>query len=256
MRIRLYPYGPSNSARDLVRAIPKALRIRERGAYRPRRDDVIVNWGNPRIPGWWTLSARNNILNQPEAVRRAINKITALQFFTDNRVPCPDWTRDQARAAQWLDAGHKVLARTTVSGKGGVGIRVLREPRDMVHAPLYVKYKKKEAEYRIHVFNGEVIDRQQKRRRNDAEQDDNQKLIRSHKNGWIFARENVTARQEVDSAAISAVNCLGLTFGAVDIGWHSRHGICVYEVNTAPGIEGTSINNYAAAITRITRSFM
>jgi glutathione synthase/RimK-type ligase-like ATP-grasp enzyme len=38
-----------------------------------------------------------------------------------------------------------------------------------------------------------------------------------------------------------------LDFGGVDIGWNQRHGAAVFEVNTAPGIEETSLQAYVEA---------
>ena len=35
--------------------------------------------------------------------------------------------------------------------------------------PLYVKYKKKKAEYRVHVFDGKIMDVQQKKKRRGVE---------------------------------------------------------------------------------------
>jgi glutathione synthase/RimK-type ligase-like ATP-grasp enzyme len=46
-----------------------------------------------------------------------------------------------------------------------------------------------------------------------------------------------------------AVAALGLDFGAVDIGWNrSTRRATVYEVNTAPYVEGTTAKMYAEAI--------
>lgn len=50
------------------------------------------------------------------------------------------------------------------------------------------------------------------------------------------------------NAAIQAVRALGLNFGAVDIGWNERDGPCVFEINTAPGIEESSLEAYTIAL--------
>ncbi|MNY63636.1 hypothetical protein D3C86_2006230 [compost metagenome] len=45
-----------------------------------------------------------------------------------------------------------------------------------------------------------------------------------------------------------AVNAIGLTFGAVDVIWNEyRHQAYVLEVNTAPGLTGTTLEKYAEA---------
>ena len=50
-------------------------------------------------------------------------------------------------------------------------------------------------------------------------------------------------------------NLLGLDFGAVDIGHRLiDNKLFVFEINTAPGITGTTLDNYAKAIYNYYRS--
>ena len=67
----------------------------------------------------------------------------------------------------------------------------------------------------------------------------------------MFCREDVHAPQVVLNAAVDAILCLGLDFGAVDIGFHNTIGPCIYEVNTAPGLEGQTLINYVEAFKRL-----
>ncbi len=51
------------------------------------------------------------------------------------------------------------------------------------------------------------------------------------------------------------MDCLvrsGLDFGAVDLGHHPEYGTFIYEINTAPGLQGETVNDYADYF----RSFM
>ena len=73
--------------------------------------------------------------------------------------------------------------------------------------------------------------------------------IRNHTNGWIYARSDVAIPDMLCPIAIQAVNLLGLDFGAVDIGHRIiDNKFFVFEVNTAPGLEGTTLDKYAKAI--------
>lgn len=246
MRIVLYPYlFGSHSARDLSRSL-NCIRVREVGNYFPRPRDIIVNWGNPRIPGWWNGNARTNVLNQPEAVRRAINKIATFRALRDAGVPIPDFAVTRADAQRFFRTDRsRVLCRSVLDGHSGRGIHIANTPAELTNVPLYVKYVPKEAEYRIHVLNEEIIDIEQKRRRNGVEQDDTERLIRSHRHGWVYTRNGINRPPDAcRQAALDAVRALGLQFGAVDIGVHSKYGTKVYEVNTAPGIEGTTLEIY------------
>ena len=136
--------------------------------------------------------------------------------------------------------------RSVASGDGRCSPR-----RRIVDAPLYTKYIKKADEYRIHVFDGRVIDVQQKRKRRSIPNEEIDYQIRNTAGGWVYCRDNVDCPTSCNDLAIRAVAALGLDFGAVDIGYN-RHdkSPCVYEVNTAPGLEGTTLTKYREAIER------
>jgi Fe-S cluster assembly iron-binding protein IscA len=95
------------------------------------------------------------------------------------------------------------------------------------------------------VFKGSVIDFVQKKLKSGFTP---KPYIRSHDNGWVFCREGVELPSKVKEAAIEAVAALNLDFGAVDLAISKKGSVCVFEVNTAPGIEGTTVTNYAKAI--------
>jgi D-alanine-D-alanine ligase-like ATP-grasp enzyme len=65
----------------------------------------------------------------------------------------------------------------------------------------------------------------------------------------VFCRENFSPVDIVDNAALGAVSALGLDFGAVDVKCN-RQGTraAVLEVNTAPGLQGTTLRKYAEAL--------
>ena len=86
-----------------------------------------------------------------------------------------------------------------------------------------------------------------KRRETDNEVD---YQIRNSANGWVYCRDDIiTPHPDIGRAAIRAVNVLGLDFGAVDVGWNEHNQEpSVYEVNTAPGLEGTTLDKYFEAI--------
>lgn len=137
-----------------------------------------------------------------------------------------------------VDSSGIILARTSITGSSGSGIIVVRPTAPIPDAPLYVEYIPKLVEYRVHVVNGKVIFVQQKKRDSEAEQDKDQKLIRSYNNGWVFCPlELDEVSEEVKDAAVHAVNGLGLHFGACDIVIHRDTAKpYILECNTAPGI--------------------
>lgn len=216
---------------------------------------LLINWGCSRLP--LTVAPGQTVLNQPAAIQLASCKLSTLRAFKQAEVPHPQFW-DQGNK-QEIDRSSIIIARLTTRGSGGEGIVVIR-PDDTVvpEAPLYTRYIRKLSEYRIHVVRGEVLLIQQKRRDSEAEQDQNQKLIRNYDNGWVFASVNVEftsdeQKTNCEQAAITAVRSLGLDFGAVDIVVSRRDGLpYVLEVNTAPGIQSpTLLELYATAFKRI-----
>lgn len=242
MRIRIQPYKMgSASARALRDALgTKLIRI-SNTRFRPRPDDLIVNWGSGK-----PLFHNRNYLNNPLAVLRASNKLQALQVLSEAGVVVPEFTVLQCEAQRWVDDDFAVVARTLLRSSKGQGIVMCRKGDQVPRAPLYTKYVPKYDEYRVHVMDGEVFDVQQKRRRRGVETNSQ---IRNERNGWVFCRQGVECPEVVADAGRRAVVALGLDFGGCDIGFTRRGSIATtYEVNTAPGIEASSLAAYVHAI--------
>jgi len=182
-------------------------------------------------------------------VRRGSNKLDAFRIMQGDGVSIPEFTTRWGEADDWMQQdGHTIVVRNVLQGHSGEGITIVQpNTDDLPEAPLYVKYIKKMDEYRIHVFRGQIIDIQQKRKRRDADDVDYQ--VRSHNNGWVFCRSDVQPAKPVLDNSVAAIGALGLDFGAVDVIWNNRQGQAyVLEVNTAPGLEGSTVESYANAI--------
>jgi glutathione synthase/RimK-type ligase-like ATP-grasp enzyme len=137
-----------------------------------------------------------------------------------------------------------------LTGHSGSGIVIARDPLEIVDAPLYTKAAKHKDEYRVHVFKGEVIDVQKKKRKLNWE-GPTDSGIRNLANGWVYARSDVSVPTKVIDAAVDAVNTLGLDFGAVDIGYNQHLDKAIlFEINTAPGLFGTTLEKYKEVFTK------
>lgn len=251
--VKVLPYkAGSHSARDLANALGCSRISLTNSRIHNLRPKKIINWGNSgrNLPPEG-LGAQHTILNPLVNVKVAGNKLTALQTLSEAGVRVPDFTTDAMVARYWLlDDGQDVVVRHTLTGSGGDGIELLnRENDDLIpEAPLYTKYVKKQDEYRIHVMNGVVIDMQRKARNTEVADEDVNWQIRNHGNGFIFMRENVNPDQDVINQAVAAIYALGLDFGAVDVVWNAHQSQAyVLEVNTACGLEGTTLERYTAA---------
>ncbi len=240
MRIKIRPYKmASESAKAIAQALP-AKRLRQHTRYIPSANTLVLNWG-----GSAQVNTRGKVINQPTAVAKASNKLTAFQVFKNAGVVTPEFTSDKNVAQTWLVAGHKVVERHKLNGTNGEGIVIIQPGEQLNYAPLYVKYQKKDKEYRVHVFNGKVIDVTEKRKRAGVE--GRNQFVRNLQNGWVYCRANVFASDVVKNEAIKAVASLGLDFGAVDV--IEKHGKAyILEVNCAPGLVGATLDKYVEAI--------
>lgn len=237
MLIKPYKLG-SAGAKNLARGLG-CLRT---GRNISRRD--VLNWGdsNPELV---------HTINSGRAVGSAASKAESLRTMKRHGVPTIEFTHDMQEAQSWVDAGDLVYCRTIDRGHSGNGIVLVSKEKgnNLVKSSVYTKYGKNKHEYRVHVFDGVPINVQKKRRR--AETGEDAKYVRNLANGWVFCMENVVAPDAVNQAAIAAVQSLGLVFGAVDVGYRERDNTpLVFEVNTAPGIEGTTVTKYVEAVNK------
>lgn len=215
-------------------------------AKTPVGRELVMNWGStkeyPRAVCSW--------LNHPLKVKIAANKLLALTKMKEMGVSIPDFTTDVNVAKEWIQEEYIVLARFKLNGHSGQGIKVCKTLEELPgNAPLYVRYYRKKSEFRVHVFQGRVIDYVEKKAREGSTTMSNfNKYIRSYDNGWVFCRDNIEDIAKVKDEAIKAVASLGLDFGAVDVIWTKKDKAIILEVNTAPAIEGTTVERYANAV--------
>jgi len=181
------------------------------------------------------------------------NKLAQMERFQQNGVVTPDFTRDIDTARAWITDGSAVMCRTLLRGSEGRGIVTAENVDQLVPAPLYTKYFKKKKEFRVHVFNGTIIDIQEKRKRAGVEIENHR--VRNLANGYVFCRDEVVEPDGLRELAIQATNALGYTIGAVDIAWNEHYDrLVVFEVNSNPGLQGTTLDNYSNAIIEWYRS--
>jgi hypothetical protein len=179
---------------------------------------------------------------------RTLNKIEQLTRFKANNVSCPNFVTS-VRDLDQLGTEH-IFARTLTNSTGGRGIVEFDRANggNIPNAPLYTAYIPKKAEYRAHVFAGTVIDVQQKKKRRGFSEDRNTR-IRNLANGYVYTRDGVVPPDGMGDLAIAAVRAVGYMYGAVDIVYNERQNQCyVLEVNSRPGLMGTTLDRYVSAL--------
>jgi glutathione synthase/RimK-type ligase-like ATP-grasp enzyme len=241
--MKLYTYNQgSKSAKGLADALG-IKRIKHGG--RKMKVDVLLNWGASNVTRQIVC---DKVLNHPDAIRKASNKLETFKALSQG-VCMPEWTESLRDAVRWLAEGSTVVCRHKLTGHSGEGIEIvegkLPDEAAMPDCPLYVKYIPKQEEYRLHVFEGKVFFVQRKARKKEVEDNAVNWKIRNHQNGFIYAHQNVEVPKQAHQEAINAVAGLGLCFGAVDIIWNKKQDkYYTLEVNTACGLEGTTLEKY------------
>ncbi len=254
----ILPYkAGSKAAKALSLALGcKRLKL-QNSTFQHTARKCVVNWGNNdvnllrQLVGPNYLGLNCGITAGGEAVVKvATDKLKFFKRMNSADIEAiPMWTTHKEVAMQWCRDGHVAVCREMLNASGGRGITVASTPEEVTQAPLYTQYIKKQAEYRVHVFNGEVIDVQKKMRKANVPDAEVNWKIRNHDNGFIFGRDGIDIPDDLCDLAKRCVDVLSLDFGAVDLIWNQHENKSyLLEVNTAPGLEGTTLEKYSQAV--------
>lgn len=248
MKAYVYSHNPhSEGSKELARALGvKRVKHGPGSKFKGGRGKAIINWGAGTLPD--QVAACEKIYNMPMAIRNASNKLKSFELFQEAGVTIPQFFTSKEEASEYLEQnrGSSIVARTVLAGHSGVGIVIANTVQEIPQAPLYTVYVKKQEEYRYHVFAGQVVDIQRKARKRDVPDDAVNWQVRNLDGGFIFAREGVVESAQAAEDSIKAVAALGLDFGAVDLVYNQREDkYYVLEVNSAPGLAGSTLDGYA-----------
>lgn len=234
----LWPYKiGSESAKSLADSLG-VLRIS--GSKKIKRNRLVVNWGNSQsLPEL----EDSTIVNHPNNVASAVNKMEMFRLLSDAGVATVAYSESRRHVENnWRTEDSIIYARQLVDSYGGKGIIIIKAEDAMVDAPFYTLGFMSAHEYRVHVAGGKIIDYTKKKRRAGIETNE---YIRNSNGGWVFCRDGVTLPYQVADLALRATEALGLDFCAVDILYKKKDNMAkVLEVNTAPGLEGTTLARY------------
>ena len=262
MAIYMWPYKKgSKGCRALATALGARILRLTNSRFRPNRRHTVINWGNSgEAP--FNIANLGRLINHPYDVRCASNK---LMFFDTMRTSAlthllPDHAFDRRGALVLLSNMEKpkIYCRHKLTGHSGDGIRVCTDPEDVKNAELYTANLGWRKEFRVHVAFGNVIDLQKKCRLGSEQLEARNIVVdmdvRNLKGGWIYARERIEETAEtlvrMGDAAKETVRACRLDFGAVDICVLKDGTVKVLEVNTACGLEGSTVQAYDSAFMR------
>lgn len=259
MSLFFWPYKQgSNGCRELSQAI-NARRLRlQNSNFRPSPRHTVINWGNScQTP--FDSSRLRRLVNKPHIINITSDKLLFFKYMRDAALGemLPDFmsTAHDARVLLSNTEGKKIYCRTKLRGHSGDGIVIATRPEEVVPAQLYTLGLGWRQEWRVHVAFGRVIDYQKKckmspeklRERGLTEANTD---VRNIHGGWVYAREGRELPSNAADISLVLMNTLGLDFGAVDVCILKNGDVRVLEINSACGLEGSTIDSYARAFRR------
>lgn len=234
-------WGPKSSGWPLGNRLEVEIVTPESAS--PSRGSLVLNWGVSAVPRWV-----NNViwLNHPSLVAISSDKKRMTAEFNRNKLP-----HLESITLEEVDPEALVVARTILNSHSGIGI-VITKAKDAPYAPLYTLLEDFDTEYRYFVVAGCVVSVAQKKRMgreklNSVGLDRAHPYIKSHRNGWVFAKQGVMRENYLSELAVRASEGYFLT--AVDMGKRSDGEVKVIEINTAPGI--TSLSTLEEVVDKI-----
>lgn len=233
-----YIYSPKSAFRRVAKELstPTMYPFHNKLIMRHRnvRLTHVVNVGCSSIG---TAPTPDLIINKD--IRLAISKVKTYKRLEECGIRCPRLLTK----AQALQFNTPLLGRKD-GLSGGRGIMVYTNGTEIVQEhDFYVPVIPCRREFRIHVFNKEIVAIQKKRIANAIS------IIHNHDNGVLFQNIplddfNIGARKtsEIKEMALAATQAVGLDFAAIDVlQEQGTNELFILEANSAPGISSQPI---------------
>lgn len=243
----IHPWNKFSKSARAIRQGLKSEGIRATMSWlrNPKKNEVILNWGDTSSD---FLNEWPEVLNKPRVICLLTNKLRFFRHCVTGTVP---WTTDKTTAAKW-DQGY---ARQKLEGSSGEGIQVWHEgtsPDKLPDARLYTKRVFGVAEYRVHVgrragsMEFYILDTQRKVfQKSDTNPEPVSWAVRSHANGFVFVRNSPPPEHVLSFVLGFVARCFpDLHFVALDVIIDKKGQTFVLEGNTAPGLEGQTVDTY------------
>lgn len=230
----LYSNATSTTAKALIEKLKEKKVKIDGGSKDPGKVPILIRWGSQLA----VAAHPGKVLNSKAAIAKASNKETALVTFKENGIRIPK----TMKAAEVKPEDFPVLGRKAHHIAGNDIILCLQK-NDLDEASKlgcthFTKYIPTRTEFRIHVWEDQVIKVSEKVLTEPERCKD--PWIRNYDEGYTFVSPKTKLSGQARGMAVDAVNCLGLTFGAVDLLLGDDGLVYVLEVNTAPGLQTDS----------------
>jgi len=221
----LYHRSTAATAKNLARKLGIGY-TKKPGAF----DIVVIRYGYSRPHG------RDFALNSSSAVSLAADGLKSLQVLQKRGVPCVE-PLVHPEPKDYPVVGRKL--RNHIAGKT---LKILTEPGEESFK-YYTRYREIDREFRVHVFEGQVL----KAFRKVPRSDNPDPKIRTSEKGWGYKKVNWQKYYSKGTeVAVMATGALGLTYAGVDIARDSDGDWFIIEVNTGPSLNTKTLPLYAS----------
>lgn len=240
----------TNSTSVTGRQLRDALDIKGGTLIPQERHDVLIRWGSvERVP-----KKPRRVINSRNSILLSSNKLEALRIMRDRNVHTPEvFTHIPpigifpvlGRASNHMQGRDIVLCMQLSDAE-----RTL-QGGDISHFTRYIPTK---AEFRVHVFEDEILKISEKILTEEAQYNINMPWVRNVNNGYTFRnvrRLNPDMLALMENLAVRAVRAIGLNFGAVDIILGDDLNLYVLEINTGPSLSDASLEVYVELFNRL-----
>ncbi len=287
--VYVYYSGPTDDTGKKIAEALKASHGKTKPATAAIKPSIVIGWGCKTDKP--TNMGTSVVLNHPDKIRLNRNKFETLKVLEKAGVAVAPFVSADAAIAEHGKGGSAInlpLVGRKKFHQGGKGFWTCLTETQLKKAinqgaEYFQNFLDIKTEYRLHVFQGKVINMQKKvERANMSEafidqhgeritnvaakngkkldkdtmdyvlgnlgkrQERPDEIIKSNTRGWKFS-QITKAKQELKDVAIKAVKAIGLDFGAVDCCETADGEFCVIEVNTGPGLKGTPFDAYIVA---------
>lgn len=250
------------------------------GTSKPTGKKMVICWGT-KTSNDVSFPAKVNVMNHPNMIRNNRNKFTALKCMRDAKISVPVAAfYSAAEVKSHLDELPLVGRRNFHQGGKGFWLCLTKGQVSAAineGAQYFQSYISIKDEYRLHIFGDECIYAAKKTVRDNmkeafveqhkekalnaaerkgvkidedtmsflldrigTEREHPDHIVKSNARGWKFVKVKAPKKELVDTA-IAALKALKLDFGAVDCCLDEDGKPWIIEVNTGPGLKGSSL---------------
>ena len=252
---------------------------------------LVIGWGC-KTDASKTFPASTKVLNHPDKIRANRNKLGTLTVLKNAGVKVADFVAADNVISALANTNSSMklpLVGRTNFHQGGKGFWLCITKGQVQQAitegaQYFQNYMDIADEFRLHIFQGDLICAQKKARRDNMEtafveqhkekivavatknnvtldnatmdyvlgrlakgQPHPDMIIRSNTRGWKFSQLNLNnVNNDLRNVAVAALAAAGLDFGAVDCCILADGTAAVIELNSGPGLQGTSYDAYRA----------